>query len=341
MGLTGAATLVISAVGLSAVHASPAGAASFASAVPGGIDFDATLEQWYVHLPAYNQKVVMQRIAATGAKYLRVDIPMSGQEYEPGKYSWYVDTEVNQARAHGLKILGVLAFPSSWATQSNGLPNLSQFIPWVKTAVAHYKSSISVWEVWNEPNQGLRWPTGNVNVPYYVNLLKGCYTAIKSVQPGTASTVISGGLAPAANGAHNLSPLTFEKQMYADGAKGYFDAFADHPYSYPTMPSADVTWNPWTYLPTMHQIMASHGDGAKRIWYTEYGAALASAYGAVTMNQQAAEYTQAFQVARQWAWSGPLIAFEWRDSSAGKFGLKNNNGSPRPALTAFSAAARA
>jgi hypothetical protein len=65
----------------------------------------------------------------------------------------------------------------------------------------HYAGRVSTWEVWNEPNAWTSNPSPGVfagsSFVYPSNfawLLKRSYAAIKAAQPGTTSTVISGGL---------------------------------------------------------------------------------------------------------------------------------------------------
>ena len=66
--------------------------------------------------------------------------------------------------------------------------------------------------------------------------------------------------------------MTFMRQIYANGGKGFFDAFAHHPYSFPCNPLTDASWNAFTQTKYLHDIMVQNGDGAKKIWGTEAGA---------------------------------------------------------------------
>ena len=70
-------------------------------------------------------------------------------------------------------------------------------------------------------------------------MLKRAYVEIKAVDP--TATVLAGGTAPAPDdpSGRDMSPVTFLRNIYANGGKGYFDAFAHHPYSFPCSPLAD------------------------------------------------------------------------------------------------------
>src|SRR5258708_19806733 len=80
----------------------------------------------------------------------------------------------------------------------------------------------------------------------YVALLRQTYAAIKSQNPN--ATVITAGLAPAANGGGNIAPIDFLRQVYAQGGEPYFDAVGFHPFSFPAMPSHVYTWNPCPHM---------------------------------------------------------------------------------------------
>ena len=68
-----------------------------------------------------------------------------------------------------------------------------------------------------------------------------------------------------------MNPVTFVQQMYANGAKGYFDALSIHPYSYTDKFSAGGPDSPLEQLIAIRQLMIEKGDTALKIWATEYG----------------------------------------------------------------------
>ena len=63
--------------------------------------------------------------------------------------------------------------------------------------------------------------------------------------------------------------------MYANGAKGYFDALGHHPYCFPAAPGDAQNWSGWyqMYGPSnsLRATMTANGDGGKKIWATEFG----------------------------------------------------------------------
>ena len=211
------------------------------------------------------QLATFAQVKAAGAQWVRWTVPMADEEPEPGQFDWYPAQELEAAMANGLKVDAVLTTTPAWAdTEPDGSPSPAAFAAFAQAAVEEYAPlGVSTYEIWNEENDTQAW--GLAFTPAeYTALLQAAYQAIKSVDPG--ATVIVGGLASAPDAAgSSYTPVTFLTDMYADGAQGSFDAVADHPYSYPDLPDQDDSWNPFTYLPTLHQIMADNGDGTKQI----------------------------------------------------------------------------
>jgi hypothetical protein len=251
------------------------------------------------------QASIIQTMKADGVKWWRMD---AGGDSHAGV--------VKQLIAAGINVEAIVNGTNPSDTSSNATADVQALWP----------LGVHVYEIINEPN--LR----GISAANYTAILKASYTTIKSIEP--TATVLVGGLGPG-----NPEPIPYLEDMYADGAQGYFDGMNTHPYSFPDLPSqTNDSWNPWAYLPQMHQIMVDHGDGNKQIWLTEFGAPT-DQYG---VPFEAESITQAFQKARTWSWAGPLFIFSWWDNSydGGLFGLFDSNGVPKTqALNAFIAAA--
>jgi hypothetical protein len=240
------------------------------------------------------------------------------------------DTEIKAAVSAGINVSVIL--------QSPGTVTASAMGSWASTAAAHYvPMGVTTFEILNEPN-GCESP--NLTAAQYVPILQASYTAIKAVD--SKATVITAGLCP--NGGDN-EPYTYLTAMYAAGAHGYFDAINDHAYSYPDTPlQTSDSWNPWAYLGQLHSIMAANGDGSKKIWITEFGCPSDGLANDCTDATEATQITDGFQQARSSTYSsylGPLLIFNWWDSSDGQYGLFTSSGAAKPALAAYKQAAGA
>jgi hypothetical protein len=203
----------------------------------------------------------------------------------------------------------------------------------------YYGKGASYFEIWNEPNNPAFWsPTPDPAA--YTADLKAAYTAIKAVAP--SALVITGGTSPAANSGNSYDDVTFLQDMYADGAQGYFDALGAHPYTYPTPPDSVILGSAWSEMdqtsPSLRSLMADHGDSAKKIWITEYGAPTSGTSNNVSESEQSNELVQTIAQARQLGWIGSVYIYTWTDSGGDGFGLLNSDGSQKPAYSAVAAA---
>jgi hypothetical protein len=232
--------------------------------------------------------------------------------------------------------------PSGAGTQFGEPASASAYATFAGEVAARYAPmGVSTYEIWNEPNIINFWyPAPNPSL--YTTMLKDSYSAIKAVEPD--ATVISGGLAPASacNNGINIAPVTFLREMYANGAQGSFDAVAYHAYSFPALPDTYDSWSGWSQLdqtnPSIRSVMEANGDSAKQVWITEVGAPSAGPHGVGT-TAQAEEVTQAVQNALSTPWIGNLFIYTYQDDAGtGYFGLLNANGTPKLAWTALAAA---
>ena len=302
----------------------------------------------------------LDAVAATGAKWIRVSFDWNSVQPngpDPKLSNWtYEDRVVKAARSRGLQVLGLVSYTPPWARQTAGCPAQTQYCPperpadfaaFVAAAAAQYAPlGVHAWEIWNEPNWDPWWAsTGGPSAPAYVALLQAAYPAIHRADPG--ATVVTGGLAPhgdlGANPDDPRHPVNFLKAMYAAGAKGSFDAVGIHPY--PPLPygptSGTIGWNALLYTQTLHDVMAANGDGAKKVWGTEWGAPTGSSSMSVSEANQATYVGTEYTRWATYSFAGPLFTHEMRDQSSDvtswsdNLGLQHLDGTPKPALAAL------
>jgi hypothetical protein len=294
-------------------------------------------------------------IAATGAKWVRFDFYWSNvQPASRDRFDWTaIDRAVNAARSRGLNVLGMLAYTPTWARPANTTDhhpptNPDDFANFAGAAARRYAPlGVRSWEIWNEPNVGNFW-SPKPNVVAYTDLLKRSYAAITAADPG--ATVLTGGTAPAGGtldwtspDGTQVSPWRFLKGIYDNGGRGSFTAVAHHPYTgMPYGPSTTATWNSFQHTDDLHDLMASYGDGAKKVWGTEAGSWTGTSSNAVTEAVQADFVKQYISGWNAWSsFTGPFFYYSLRDRGTNladredNFGLLRYDRSEKPAMAAF------
>ena len=299
---------------------------------------------------ATQQSAAYANMSSIGLRWVRIDANWSVvQAGGPLSYDWTaLDQSVSAIRAAGMNVDMTIDYAPAWARAADatgkayGQPaSAAAFATFAGQVAAHYgPDGVSTYEIWNEPNlQEYFEPAPDPS--FYTTMLRDSYAAIKSVQP--ASTVLSGGLAPAASDGVNINAVDFLTSMYADGAAGSFDDLGYHAYSYPALPDTYETWSGWSQMdqtsPSLRGVMTANGDSGKQIWITEAGAPSAGPSGVGTAAQAEAA-TEAIQGARNASWIGALFFYTYQDSATDPdyFGLIDGSGVPKQAWTAVAAA---
>jgi hypothetical protein len=196
------------------------------------------------------------RAREAGASYDRISFQMTALHPTPDTWNWsgYDDLVVGEA-AQGLKVLGVLTQPPEWAANP-AYPYESWRVPanlglawndpnnywaqFVYNTVLHYKNSINMWQVWNEPDIRAYWKMPEVPASLFAQLLRVSYQAIKAANP-QATVVMAGFLYR-----HDQwpSPITIWQAIRAlpnsAANKNYFDVMAFHLYDGGTCEHFDV-----------------------------------------------------------------------------------------------------
>jgi hypothetical protein len=252
--------------GLTVAPAAPA--AATAAALPMNTNFHG---MWASYTDAQRGQV-LDSFAWAGVKSVRLDVawammqPTNGTSYD----AWgvgFIDRVIAMANARGIKPLVMFWTTPGWANGNAGdhtLPtNPADYARAAKYAATKWRGKVAGWEVWNEPNSAA-YMTGADPVAY-TRLLKAAYPAFKAGDP--AAPVITGGT--------EYNDTAWLTRMYNAGAKGYFDAIATHPYmgvadADPATPDDGTMWT-LNHAAAVHQLMVARGDGAKKLWFTEFG----------------------------------------------------------------------
>jgi polysaccharide biosynthesis protein PslG len=291
---------------------------------------------------------------AIGITSIRLDADWGGVQYGGrNSYSWTaLDQVVGAVRAAGMTIDLIIDGCPAWAAKAGTSGDVSpppasaaQFATYAAAVAARYApQGVTMFEIWNEPNNAGFWSPKPSPAAYTADL-KAAYASIKAADP--AALVLSAGLAPETNDGTNINAITFLKDMYADGAKGSFDALAYHPYSYPALPNSYQSWSGWSQMsqtnPSIRSVMTSNGDAAKQVWITEVGAPTSGPDG-VGQQGEADDLTQAIASTNSTSWIAGLYMYSWQDEGTDTtndenwFGLVTAAGVHKTAYTAVATA---
>ena len=288
-----------------------------------------------------------------------------------GRFDWTdADRVVRASNAAGLRIIARLDFEPLWARKDhahNGPPDdYRDYWDFVSAFVSRYGNGspigrVPAIEIWNEPNVEREWANQPINAASaadYVRLLGGAYQAAHAADPDIL--VLSAGLSP--NGVtdgHSADDLEFLTWMYAAGLQGKFDVLGAHantqaPEVAAPLGSLKDFPHPSFYFRRVEQLrelMVEHGDGAKRIWLTEWGWTTdtvhpAFSWFAVSQDKQADNLVEGMRFATEhWAdWIGVMSVWTLPDPTWNTdreeywWAITNPDGTPRPAYTRIRAA---
>jgi hypothetical protein len=228
--------------------------------------------------------------------------------------------------------------------------NPADFGHFVGAIAKRLAGRVAAWEIWNEEDESLWWASGPDSAAYTA-LLKAAYPAVKAADP--SAKLVLGGLTG--------NDYEFLSQLYADGAKGFFDAVGVHtdlicntvsPYEILRNGRTDQRINRWAFLGyrTVHEVMLANGDDSP-IWMTELGwststqecdsgAGAGHGIAGVGPQEQATFLSQAYHCLGQDSYVQVGIWFglqdtEPFDSPRSSYGLLNSNLDPKPSYRAL------
>jgi Glycosyl hydrolase catalytic core len=302
-------------------------------------------------------------MASVGIGYFRAEFDWGTIEPLPGQYdlSAYDGFVANAARHH-ISLLGLLNGAPSWAsTNPTAVPgsgiyppaNPAQFAAFATLMAQRYGPRgtfwreyphlpyypVRAWEIWNEEDLPFYWAP-KPNMRAYVQLLKDCYTAIRRVN--RHAFILSGGMPFFAKS----DETHFISALYRYGGGRYFNALAIHAYS-TTMAESEQ------HVLTAREVLDHLGHKRKPIWVTEVSWAGGNPDAFITNPRRQRRSVVTFftflEKNRARLHVQKVFWFMWQDHITGSGpanywgfneGLVGFQGHPKPALSAFAAAAR-
>jgi hypothetical protein len=296
--------------------------------------------------PLGDSEANIAHLKELGLGWVKFQMPWKAVEASQGSYDWEMwDAVIAAYAANNIQVMLSIPKAPDWARPSDDDKSIegppadpAKYAEFVARVADRYRSQVQAIEVWNEQNLWYEaGGQGRINAANYVQLLQLAYQAIKSVNQDMV--VISGAPTPAGNvGDLAVDDVEYLKQMYANGAKGYFDLLGAHPAGYNCPALADwrsvtpeeASANPdsgmlsdrhhsWCFLGTMEayrEVMLTNDDAGTAIAITEFGWAAApkpnQGYEYASDNtpaEQAKWIVEAYQWGKQQGWVGPMFLF--------------------------------
>jgi hypothetical protein len=288
--------------------------------------------------PRGNTAANIGLIKGMGFNWVKFQMAWKDVEPSPGNYSWGTwDEVINSYNANGIQVLLSIPKAPDWSRPPDddrsveGPPqDPSTYANFVAQVAARYAGKAQAIEIWNEQNLYYEaGGAGRINPAAYTELLKQSYNAIKAVNPDMI--VVSGAMTPTgAPAPAAMDDVEYLRQMYANGAKGFFDAVGAHPSGFANPP--DALFQGGDYDPargyddhrsfffrnTMEEyrrVMVENGDGSKTIWPTEFGWPVWRFHGDArftfaqqnSLERQAEYSVKAYELGREWGWVGTMF----------------------------------
>jgi hypothetical protein len=313
--------------------------------------------------PGAYRRENLDRVRTTGAGLLRQTFDWARIEQAPGRYDFsFYDGYVAALARRQLRVLPILFDPPRFRSSAPANPRHGTYPPRRPADMGDFgavlarrygpsgsfwrehpglpRLPVRSWQVWNEPNLPVYWPSGP-DAAEYVALLRATAQGIRRADPG--AEIVTAGLPDSTLGV----PLDrYLADMYAAGAASTFDVIAVNPYGEDARGVLDT-------VKGARAVAFRNGDNPS-VWITELGWATGGPQSAFRVSEagQAALLDRtllALARRRDELRIRGVVYFNWRDSTpyAGGvdfFGLHTGllrlDGHAKPAFRAYEKVAK-
>ncbi|MEO7111776.1 MAG: cellulase family glycosylhydrolase [Polyangiaceae bacterium] len=288
--------------------------------------------------------VGMDVAKAAKVKWVRLDFNWTDLEPSSGTFNFApFDALVSAATSHGKQVLAVLAYAPAWASSgdtkgdgtNNDVPADGAYAAFVTAVVTHFKSNVTHYELWNEPNLTQFFEgstsdyTSRILVPGADALHAAC-ASCSVVAPAVASvgsaydTWLDASLTAAQSkidivSGHIYAPFQSEDSTAGLTADGFFNKLEAHRIV--QIGGVTVFEGPKSY----REVMLAHTCNAP-FWLTETGLGAATTDDAA-LTAQATRYTNTLEAMNGRAWWTSTIFYEAFDEpgTGNTFGVSLHN----------------
>jgi hypothetical protein len=315
----------------------------------------------FVAGPGY-RNCALSRMATSGVSTIRAQLLWSYVEKKPGEYDWsFYDGYVRDLSRHRIRFLPMVITPPKFRSSApEGHPRAVFFKPTSNADLANFLAAaarrygptgefwpanpeipympIRSWQIWNEPNIPIFWPSGP-SARDYVRMLRASALAIRSVDP--KAEIVSAGIPDSRLG---IPLRKYVRQMLKAGARKYMNTLAVNGYA---TTAKGVT----RHMLEVRRLLNRTRARRVRMWITEVGWASAgpphpfNAGPSGQARRVKALYRDLHKRRRALKLRG-VVYFNWQDTRPYRddfwglhLGLEELGGKPKPAYFAFRSAA--
>lgn len=286
---------------------------------------------------------VLSTLQTSGFVYIRQPISWAAIEPTQGAFDWSkLDTVINGANAHGLRLVVTIMETPAWARRASELsyadapPSDATALADFTTAMAtRYEESIQFYQFYDRPNVAERWGGAAPSPTEYVELLAAAFGAVRAANP--EAKVLLAELDPRGSSGTLGDDFNYIHRVYDVGGAAFFDIASfllDGGTRAPSDRSVSSDRLNLSRVILLRELMIDRGDESKAIWATQYGWAATENLS----NETVADYLlEGIDRARdEWPWMGPM--FSWglvSDAQTAPYALLNSDGTAKPQFTAL------
>lgn len=299
-----------------------------------------------IYLHRQDMRDLVRHLTALDVGWVKTQVSWKLHEPRPGETSaelfGELDRLVDAAANNNIKLLLSVSKAPEWSrptTDEDGPPrDYAEFERFMAYLATRYQGRVAAYELWNEPNLRREWNGEPLDPARLVELTRRGAAGVRSADAN--ALIISA--APATTGINDgvtaVDDRVYLRGMLAAGIGDVVDGIGVHPYGWANPATAEVAdaaqkapshndHPSFFFRDTMQEyraLLVEYGAGERPLWATEFGwgsfenltaddgtpaapPAGAEFMAHVSEWDQAVYIMDAFALAHDWEWAGPMI----------------------------------